>query len=194
MYDNGAKGYFDAISYHPYHLDIPFSQSGIPLRGALRYYREIRALMDLNGDEELKACISEYGIPTTNIGRVVDEAYQAEFIEDLLSFWPTVNGAERPEGPVYIYDPRLPDRRPERAIQLRRLQDRLDTEGGRVHHRAVRRGSCRSARAGPGSPDHRCCHCGGPRLRRRDGARDQRRLRPVQRRCAMSLFGNSRVD
>ena len=61
---------------HPYHLDIPFSQSGIPLRGALRYYREIRALMDLNGDEDLKACISKYGIPTTNIGRVLDEAYK----------------------------------------------------------------------------------------------------------------------
>ncbi len=107
MYDNGAKEYFDAISYHPYHLDLPFSQSGIPLRGALRYYREMRALMDLNGDEELKVWISEYGIPTTNIdGRVVDEAYQAEFIEDLLSFWPTVNGAERPEGPVYTYTTR----------------------------------------------------------------------------------------
>ena len=43
MYENGAKGYFDAISYHPYHPDIPFSESGIFLRGALRQYREMRA-------------------------------------------------------------------------------------------------------------------------------------------------------
>ena len=25
MYENGAKGYFDAISYHPYHATLPFS-------------------------------------------------------------------------------------------------------------------------------------------------------------------------
>ena len=107
MYANGAKGYFDALSYHPYHLTLPFSQSGISLRGALRYYREMRAMMDLNGDEDLKVWISEYGVPTGNIdGTVVDEQYQADFIEDLLSFWPTVNGTERPEGPVYIYTTR----------------------------------------------------------------------------------------
>jgi polysaccharide biosynthesis protein PslG len=107
MYENGAKGYFDAISYHPYHLTLPFSESGPFLRGALRYYRDMRAVMDLNGDEDLKVWISEYGVPTGNIdGTVVDEAYQAEFIEDLLGFWPTVNGPDRPEGPVYIYTTR----------------------------------------------------------------------------------------
>ena len=67
----------------------------------------MRAVMDLNGDEELKVWISEYGLPTATVGgTTVDEAYQARFIEDLLSFWPTVNGAERPEGPVYIYTTR----------------------------------------------------------------------------------------
>ena len=107
MYENGAKGYFDAISYHPYHPDIPFSESGIFLRGALTQYREMRQVMDLNGDDELKIWISEYGLPTgTFNGTTVDEAYQAEFIEDLLSFWPTVNGTERPEGPIYIYTTR----------------------------------------------------------------------------------------
>ena len=155
---NGAKGYFDAISYHPYHLNLPFSESGISLRGALRYYREMRALMDLNGDEELKVWISEYGLPTTTIdGTVVDEEYQAEFIEDLLSFWPTVNGPERPEGPVFIYyDPRLCSA----ATRIRNTTSASSTPTG---HRSLPRTSSRST---PGvssnrprrtrSPDHRC--------------------------------------
>ena len=186
MYENGAKGYFDAISYHPYHPDIPFSQSGIFLRGALRQYREMRAVMDLNGDEELKVWISEYGLPTATAGgTTVDEAYQARFIEDLLEFLADRQRRRKTRRTrIHLHHARLCQRRSESSIQLRSLLHRLDTEAGRVHHRAVRWGSCRSAPGRSRSPDHRCGHCVRPRDRQRDGAGDQRR-RPT---CSQPLW------
>lgn len=103
MYDNGAKGYFDAISFHPYHFHLEFSESGTHPAGALNQLEKIRDVMIENGDEELKIWATEYGLPTAvSSGEAIDEQYQADFIEDFLRSWAEQDGT----GPVYIYSTR----------------------------------------------------------------------------------------
>ncbi len=127
---------------------------------------------------------------------MVDEAYQAEFIEDLLSFWPTVNGAERPEGPVYIYttrdfltgDPNAQynfgvfktDWTPKLAAYII-----AQYAGGLVEA---------PPEQDPDRPIIDAAIAVARAIRRRDGARDQRRLRTVQSRCRYHCSGDPRVD
>ena len=94
---------------------IPFSESGISLRGALRQYREMRALMDLNGDEELKVWISEYGLPTTNVTErrstrhtKPNSSRTSEFLADCQ--WPR----QRPKGPYTSIRPATSSGNPNR--------------------------------------------------------------------------------
>jgi polysaccharide biosynthesis protein PslG len=104
MYDAGAHGYFDAISFHPYNFEGKFSEGeGFPL-SALEQVLKMRRLMDENGDGDLKIWATEYGLPTAEIrpGVVVTEEQQAEFIEDFLHAWQDVEGA----GPMFIYSTR----------------------------------------------------------------------------------------
>jgi hypothetical protein len=105
MYAAGAKGSFDAISFHPYNFDGKFSEGGVgdPL-SAKEQVEGMRRLMELNGDGDLKIWATEYGIPTAELrpGYVVDEQQQADFIEDFLRTWQNVEGA----GPMFIYSTR----------------------------------------------------------------------------------------
>ncbi|HET6735177.1 cellulase family glycosylhydrolase [Mycobacterium sp.] len=99
MYEAGAQGYFDALSYHPYHYTLPFSQGELygdisPI-GQLELMRE---LMVANGDGDKLIWATEYGEPTS----VVDEATQAAFIQDYLSTWSEFSYT----GPSFIYTTR----------------------------------------------------------------------------------------
>lgn len=101
MYDAGAHGYFDALSFHPYNFEWKFSvgedlawKEGMPLY----QLNKIRELMDSHlqaGEEQIKIWITEYGIPTNR----VDEATQAAFVRDIIEFWQTMQGA----GPMFLY-------------------------------------------------------------------------------------------
>ncbi|MGW0161218.1 cellulase family glycosylhydrolase [Mycobacterium sp. NPDC003323] len=101
MYDAGADGYFDALSFHPYNYDSKFSVGdSLPWREGMPLYQvnRIRELMDSYqdvGEEQVKIWITEYGVPTNR----VSEATQAAFIRDLIEFWQTAEGA----GPIFIY-------------------------------------------------------------------------------------------
>ncbi|MGW0162421.1 cellulase family glycosylhydrolase [Mycobacterium sp. NPDC003323] len=101
MYEAGAHGFFDALSFHPYNFEWKFSvgedlawKEGMPLYQLNR----IRELMDSfleEGQEQVKIWITEYGIPTNR----VSEATQAAFVRDIIEFWQTVQGA----GPMFLY-------------------------------------------------------------------------------------------
>ncbi len=80
MYDNGAKGFFDAISRHPY--------NGGPddFRGAFSYTRtqleNIRTVLDAHGDTNIPIWITEYGVSRDTYSEIV----QASFLKDSLEF------------------------------------------------------------------------------------------------------------
>lgn len=101
MYEAGANGYFDALSFHPYNFDWKFSvgetlpwKQGMPLF-QLNKIREIMDSFLTEGQEQVKIWLTEYGVPTNK----VSEATQAAFVRDLIEFWQTVSGA----GPVFLY-------------------------------------------------------------------------------------------
>jgi Cellulase (glycosyl hydrolase family 5) len=101
MYEAGANGYFDALSFHPYNFEWKFSvgedlawKEGMPLY----QLNKIREMMDSfleEGQEQIKIWITEYGLPTNK----VSEATQAAFVRDLIEFWQTMQGA----GPIFLY-------------------------------------------------------------------------------------------
>lgn len=99
MYEAGAAGYFDALSYHPYHYTLPFSQ-GRPY-GDIAPIRQLEIMHDLmvaNGDGDKLIWTTEYGEPTS----VATEAQQAAFIQDYLTTWSTYDYT----GPSFIYTTR----------------------------------------------------------------------------------------
>lgn len=98
MYASGAKGYFDALSYHPYHYTLPFSAGEGVTNSPLEQVEALNAIMAANGDGDLKIWATEYGNPTTPVFGV-DETVQANFLEDFLIAWSKLPFA----GPAYVY-------------------------------------------------------------------------------------------
>ena len=98
MYAAGAKGFFDALAFHPYQETLKFSDGeGVPL-SPLTQIQKIYDLMVANGDGALKIWITEYGVPTNN----VSEHTQAEFIQNLIETWQNMSFG----GPLFIYTTR----------------------------------------------------------------------------------------
>lgn len=96
MYAAGAKGFFDALAYHPYLYapdNVRFSKSG-----ARELYDGIRQQMVDNGDSGKQIWATEYGDSTTG----VDEQTQAERLRDFIVTWRTLDGA----GPAFVYTTR----------------------------------------------------------------------------------------
>ena len=104
MYAAGAHGYFDALSVHPYHYTLKFSEGEPHILSPLNQIQAIRELMKANGDGDLTIWATEYGMPTAEVapGEVVTAQEQADFIEDFLNSWQDVDGA----GPIFIYSTR----------------------------------------------------------------------------------------
>jgi len=99
MYDAGAQGYFDALSYHPYQYQVPFGQ-GRPY-GAASPINQLDLMhqeMVANGDGSKQIWATEYGEPTS----VVSEATQASFISNFLNTWSSFSYT----GPSFIYTTR----------------------------------------------------------------------------------------
>ncbi|MCT7659922.1 cellulase family glycosylhydrolase [Mycobacterium deserti] len=98
MYANDAKGFFDALSIHPYNYQVKFSQGLDPTnqwQTPLEQLIAIRQLMLANGDEELKIWATEYGLSTT----ITDEATQAAWVKDFLDTWKDLDYT----GPAFLY-------------------------------------------------------------------------------------------
>lgn len=101
MYAAGAQGSFDALSYHPYHYTLPFSQGGDVADSPMNQVLALRALMEANGDGTLKLWATEYGTPTTPFFGL-SEAQQSAFMQDFIAAWQNVEGA----GPAFLYSAR----------------------------------------------------------------------------------------
>jgi hypothetical protein len=114
MYANGAKDYFDALSFHPYQYTTKFSDGEYdpnvnphePWKAdsPLEMLLSIRQTMIDNGDEDLRIWATEYGLPTGGPTAVTPE-HQAEFIKDFLETWREVKDANGDEftGPAFLY-------------------------------------------------------------------------------------------
>ncbi|WP_235658348.1 cellulase family glycosylhydrolase [Mycolicibacterium moriokaense] len=100
MYADGAQGNFDALSFHPYHYTLPFSQGG-PYgdASAINQMSLMHQLMIDNGDGTKLIWASEYGEPTS---AGATEDMQSSFIQDFLSSWSQIPYA----GPSFIYTTR----------------------------------------------------------------------------------------
>jgi|GEM_PF-5509532 hypothetical protein len=61
VYENGGKGFFDAVAIHPYKNDPPYVDE--------EYIRRIREIMKRHGDEDLPIWINEWGVynPTEEV-------------------------------------------------------------------------------------------------------------------------------
>ena len=98
MYAAGARGSFDALSYHPYQYTTMFSAGGNLANSPILQVAAIHDRMAANGDGGKKIWATEYGEPTSS----ADEATQAAYLTDFLSKWRTLPYA----GPAYVYTTR----------------------------------------------------------------------------------------
>ncbi|MGX9788952.1 cellulase family glycosylhydrolase [Mycobacterium sp. MMS18-G62] len=95
MYDAGAAGSMDALSFHPYHYGIKFSAGRGVADSPMTQLEAMRGLMVAHGDGGKKIWATEYGEPTSS----VDEATQADYIRDFLTTWRSLPYT----GPAFIY-------------------------------------------------------------------------------------------
>src|ERR1700712_2637933 len=93
----GAGNYFDALSFHPYSNEIPFSGTCPTCQANMLTPREqldqIKALIGVGKT----IWISEYGVSTPNGEE--DYAQHSAWIKDLLDYWQTYSQA----GPIFLY-------------------------------------------------------------------------------------------
>lgn len=98
MYAAGAAGYFDALSYHPYHFTLPFSAGAGTTNAPLDQVRRLYELMVANGDGDKKIWATEYGTATTP-GWGVTQTEQAAMLRDFLTAWSKLPYA----GPAFVF-------------------------------------------------------------------------------------------
>ena len=98
MYAAGAKGYFDALSYHPYGTTLPFSSGADVNNAALQQIQALYATMVANGDGGLKIWGTEYGNATVPVIGVT-ETEQAQFLQDFVTAWTRLSFT----GPAFVY-------------------------------------------------------------------------------------------
>jgi hypothetical protein len=98
MYTAGAKNYFDALSFHPYHYYLKFSDGVTQANSPAQQVIQMRQAMISNGDSAKKIWNTEYGQPTS----ISDPATQSAFIKDMYTKW-----QEMPyTGPLMFYTTR----------------------------------------------------------------------------------------
>jgi hypothetical protein len=94
MYEAGAAGYFDALSFHPYSMSL-FSDGQSVAGSPLVMANQMHDVMAAYGDGNKKIWATEYGMPSV----LVSEAGQASYVEDFLTTWRDLDYA----GPAYIH-------------------------------------------------------------------------------------------
>ncbi|MCQ4120895.1 cellulase family glycosylhydrolase [Rhodococcus tibetensis] len=96
MYDAGAQGHFDALSFHPYHRTTGFAAGTIWPESPIRQLIDIRQLMVQHGDQDKKIWATEYGLPSAEVPGTTASALIANF----LTTW-----QELPYGgPLYLFE------------------------------------------------------------------------------------------
>lgn len=98
MYENGAKPFFDAVSYHPYSYNMKFSAGMMQPDSPLDQLVRMRKVMLGQADDAKKIWVTEYGLPTSQ----VSESTQAAYFSDMISSWRELPYA----GPLMLYTTR----------------------------------------------------------------------------------------
>jgi hypothetical protein len=97
LYKDGAKPYFDGVSYHPYTYPLlPSDDTGARSWSRMLHAREV---MVANGDANKKIWVTEYGAPTGGPGSV-SQQQQAAIMFDAYRLWATYPWA----GPLCWFD------------------------------------------------------------------------------------------
>ena len=108
MYASGAKGFFDALSFHPYHYSLKFGEGEVTpqepwkINSPLEQVIAIRQLMLANGDAALRIWATEYGLPT--FGSLTEDQ-QKQYIENFLDAWSKLKDEDGTSyaGPSFLY-------------------------------------------------------------------------------------------
>lgn len=95
MYDSGAAGYFDALSYHPYHYDWKFGDGEGYDFTPIGQLETMQALMEQYGDGDKTVWTTEYGLHTAGL----PESQQAEFLDNFMDTW----SEHEDTGPMFLY-------------------------------------------------------------------------------------------
>jgi Cellulase (glycosyl hydrolase family 5) len=97
LYKDGAKPYFDGVSYHPYTYPLlPSDDSGDRSWSRMLH---ARAVMVANGDADKQIWITEFGAPTSGSGSV-SQTQQAAIMRDAYRLWAGYSWA----GPLCWFD------------------------------------------------------------------------------------------
>lgn len=101
MYSDGAGGYFDALSYHPYTSpDMPGNKDHNPWQQMFATKPSLLSIMSDNGDSKA-IWLTEFGAPTSGDGDdVISETAQANMIMQGFRLAKSYSWA----GPLFIYD------------------------------------------------------------------------------------------
>jgi hypothetical protein len=100
LYQNGAAGTFDALSFHPY--SYPCSPSDGCTTRTWGELTKVRQSMSDNGDGAKKIWATEFGAPTGGVAGDghVSEALQSSIMVDGMKLWAAFPWA----GPMFVYE------------------------------------------------------------------------------------------
>jgi len=88
LYQDGAKGFFDALAFHPYTYPLLASQDANGGGRSWSMMLRVRAIMVANGDAGKQIWATEFGAPS-NGPRSVSEQQQAAILQDGFQLWNT---------------------------------------------------------------------------------------------------------
>lgn len=125
MYAEGAKNYFDSLSFHPYSFpDLPSTDVNWNawqiMSKVYGSQQSLRSVMTANNDSSKKIWLTEFGAPTDGYSAAVSEAQHAAIMEEAIQLHASYDWV----GPLFFYDyrdteppvndtsPTAPDREP----------------------------------------------------------------------------------
>ena len=101
MYQNGARGSFDAVGWHPY--SYPYGLAYQPWSAWSQMSEtspSARSIMSANGDGDKEIWATEIGAPTGTSDQAVSESAQAQLVTDMYAKLETWSWA----GPAFLYN------------------------------------------------------------------------------------------
>jgi polysaccharide biosynthesis protein PslG len=97
IYNNGGKGYFDAVGHHP--ATFPYPSTLVADWSAFQQSKDLYAEMQRRGDGAKKIWGTEIGWPTGTSARAVSEQTQGERFAESFAAWEGWGFS----GPIFIY-------------------------------------------------------------------------------------------
>lgn len=101
MYEEGAAGSFDAVSFHPYTPEPASAHPCNPWFQIAGGDSSLRSVMEANGDGEKAIWLTEFGARADLVG----EERQAEIIRTAIELW----HEDALAGPLFVYTYRDPE-------------------------------------------------------------------------------------